>query len=42
MTSWQVQDAKARFSKFLDATIENGPQVVILAVQGQFNLPPIG
>jgi prevent-host-death family protein len=23
-----VQDAKARFSEFLDATIKNGPQVV--------------
>lgn len=28
MASWQVQDAKARFSELLDATIENGPQVV--------------
>lgn len=28
MTSWQVQDAKARFSEFLDATLEKGPQVV--------------
>ena len=28
MSSWQVQDAKARFSEFLDATIEKGPQVV--------------
>ena len=28
MTSWQVQDAKARFSEFLDATLEQGPQVV--------------
>ncbi len=28
MASWQVQDAKARFSEFLDATIKNGPQVV--------------
>jgi len=26
--SWQVQDAKARFSEFLDATIKKGPQVV--------------
>ena len=25
---WQVQDAKARFSEFLDATVEKGPQVV--------------
>ena len=28
MGSWQVQDAKARFSEFLDATVKNGPQVV--------------
>jgi len=28
MSSWQVQDAKARFSELLDATIKNGPQIV--------------
>jgi len=28
LSSWQVQDAKARFSEFLDATIKKGPQVV--------------
>jgi len=28
MGSWQVQDAKARFSEFLDVTIQKGPQVV--------------
>ena len=28
MAPWQVQDAKARFSELLDATIKNGPQVV--------------
>ncbi len=28
MALWQVQDAKARFSEFLDATIKKGPQVV--------------
>ncbi len=28
MASWQLQEAKARFSEFLDATIERGPQVV--------------
>lgn len=26
--SWQLQDAKARFSELVDATIENGPQIV--------------
>lgn len=25
---WQLQDAKARFSEFLDATLEKGPQIV--------------
>ena len=28
MSTWQLQDAKARFSEFLDATLEKGPQVV--------------
>jgi antitoxin Phd len=28
VASWQVQDAKARFSEFLDATVKKGPQVV--------------
>jgi antitoxin Phd len=28
LASWQVQDAKARFSEFLEATIKKGPQVV--------------
>jgi antitoxin Phd len=28
MDTWQLQDAKARFSEFLDAAIEKGPQVV--------------
>ena len=28
LASWQVQDAKARFSELLDATIKKGPQVV--------------
>ena len=27
-SSWQVQDAKARFSEFLNATIKKSPQVV--------------
>ena len=26
--TWQVYDAKARFSEFLDATLKEGPQVV--------------
>jgi len=28
LASWQVQDAKARFSELLNATIKKGPQVV--------------
>ncbi|MGA2645685.1 MAG: type II toxin-antitoxin system Phd/YefM family antitoxin [Candidatus Sulfotelmatobacter sp.] len=28
MGSWQLQDAKARFSEFLDAALQQGPQVV--------------
>lgn len=26
--TWQVQEAKARFSTLLDNTLENGPQIV--------------
>jgi antitoxin Phd len=26
--AWQVEDAKARFSEFLDASLRDGPQVV--------------
>lgn len=26
--TWQVQDAKARFSEFLEASLTDGPQVV--------------
>jgi antitoxin Phd len=29
MNSWQVQDAKARFSEFLEASLRQGPQIVI-------------
>ena len=28
MNSWQLQEAKARFSEFLDAALNEGPQVV--------------
>ncbi|HEX4953345.1 MAG TPA: type II toxin-antitoxin system Phd/YefM family antitoxin [Thermoanaerobaculia bacterium] len=28
MSTWPVQDAKARFSEFLDACMTEGPQVV--------------
>jgi prevent-host-death family protein len=26
--SWQLQDAKSRFSEFLDAALKEGPQIV--------------
>jgi antitoxin Phd len=28
MATWQLQDAKARFSEFLDAALKKGPQVM--------------
>lgn len=28
MKHWQVQDAKARFSELLDASVKDGPQMV--------------
>ena len=28
MGSWQVQDAKAKFSEFLQASLKEGPQIV--------------
>lgn len=28
MSSWQLQEAKSRFSEFLDAALTKGPQVV--------------
>ncbi len=28
MTAWQLQDAKARFTKFLNAALKNCPQIV--------------
>ncbi len=30
MSRWPVQDAKARFSEFLQASLKDGPQVVTL------------
>ena len=30
MKSWPVQDAKARFSEFLQATLTRGPQLVTM------------
>jgi antitoxin Phd len=28
MRAWQVQEAKARFSEFLEASLKEGPQIV--------------
>lgn len=42
MDSWQVQDAKARFSEFLDATIRKGPQIVTRRGVETAVLVPIG
>ena len=28
MSSWQLQEAKAKFSEFLDAALTKGPQIV--------------
>jgi prevent-host-death family protein len=28
VSSWQLQDAKARFSEFLDTALRRGPQIV--------------
>lgn len=28
MGSWQLQEAKSRFSEFLNAALKNGPQIV--------------
>ncbi len=28
MASWQVQDAKARFSELVETTVKKGPQIV--------------
>jgi antitoxin Phd len=30
MSNWPVQDAKARFSEFLQATLTDGPQIVTM------------
>ena len=42
MGSWQVQDAKARFSEFLEASLQEGPQVVTRRGVETAVLVPIG
>ena len=41
MTSWQVQHAKARFSKLLDTALRKGPQVVTRRDKEEAVLVPI-
>jgi len=41
MNCWQLQDAKARFSEFLDAALEKGPQIVTRRGVEQAVLVPI-
>lgn len=40
--TWQVQDAKARFSEFLKASLTEGPQVVTLRGVEAAVLLPVG
>jgi antitoxin Phd len=42
LSSWQLQDAKARFSEFLDAALTKGPQVVTRRGVEAAVLVPIG
>ena len=42
MASWQVQDAKARFSELLDLAVKKGPQVVTRRGVAAAVLVPIG
>ena len=41
MSSWQLQQAKARFSEFLDAALRKGPQVVTRRGVAEAVLVPI-
>jgi antitoxin Phd len=42
MAAWQLQEAKARFSEFLDAALEKGPQIVTRRGVEAAVLVPIG
>lgn len=42
MQAWPVQDAKARFSEFLDACIADGPQLVTKRGAEAAVLVPVG
>lgn len=41
MKNWPVQDAKARFSEFLQATLTRGPQVVTMRGEEAAVLVPV-
>ena len=41
MKSWSVEDAKARFSEFLDTCLKVGPQVVTMRGAGAAVLVPL-
>jgi len=42
MHTWSVQDAKAKFSEFLDACLEEGPQMVTRRGAETAVLLPVG
>ncbi len=42
MNTWPVQDAKARFSEFLQACLTDGPQLVTRRGQDAAVLVPVG
>ena len=42
MNSWQLQDAKSRFSEFLNAALKEGPQIVTRRGVEEAVLVPIG
>jgi antitoxin Phd len=42
MHAWPVQDAKARFSEFLDTCLAEGPQMVTRRGQDAAVLVPVG
>lgn len=42
MSSWKLQDAKARFSEFLNTTLKKGPQIVTRRGVETAVLVPIG
>ncbi|MBO6725335.1 MAG: type II toxin-antitoxin system Phd/YefM family antitoxin [Rhizobiaceae bacterium] len=41
MRAWHVQDAKARFSEFLEACVKDGPQLVTKRGKAQAVLVPL-